>query len=96
MEIGGTFNIGGWPQEREYTVTVDEKSMTISDIVAVKENQYGYLAELSLFIGKTRHEVATLSKLSTDSEFSATVSNTALRDMLVECFDYIEREMEGN
>lgn len=96
VEIGGTFNIGGWPQEREYTVTVDEKSMTISDIVAVKENQYGYLAELSLFIGKTRHEVATLSKLSTDSEFSATVSNTALRDMLVECFDYIEREMEGN
>ena len=96
VEIGGTFNIGGWPQEREYTVTVDEKSMTISDIVAVKENQYGYLAELSLFIGKTRHEVATLSNLSTDSEFSATVSNTALRDMLVECFDYIQREMEGN
>ena len=96
VEIGGTFNIGGWPQEREYTVTVDEKSMTISDIVAVKENQYGYLAELSLFIGKTRHEVVTLSNLSTDSEFSATVSNTALRDMLVECFDYIQREMEGN
>ena len=97
VDIGGTFRIGDWDQERAYTVTIDSETMRVSDIVPVKENSYGYVAELSLFIGKTRHEIAIMSggDLSTDSETSATVTNTALRGMLIECFDYIKNEMEG-
>ena len=97
VDIGGTFRIGDWDQERAYTVTIDSETMRVSDIVPVKENSYGYVAELSLFIGKTRHEIAIMSggDLSTDAETSATVTNTALRGMLIECFDYVKNEMEG-
>ena len=90
-------SIGDWDQERAYTVTIDSETMRVSDIVPVKENSYGYVAELSLFIGKTRHEIAIMSggDLSTDADTSATVTNTALRGMLIECFDYVKNEMEG-
>ena len=97
MEIGGTFRIGQWDQERAYRVVIDAETMRVSSIEAIKENQYGYIAELSLFLGKTRSEIAGMEgdDLSTDSETSATITNTALREMLLESFDYAKREMEG-
>lgn len=95
VDIGGTFLIGQWEQERAYTVTIDPDTMQVKDILPVKENTKGYVAELSLFIGRTRTEIAGLTDLSTDSEFSATITNTALKDMLLEGFDYVRREMGG-
>ena len=97
VEIEGTFDIGGWDQVRAYTVTIDRETRRITDIVAVKENTMGYVAELSLFIGKNRHEVFIMSgsDLKADTALSATVTNTALRGMLVEAFDYINSEMGG-
>ena len=98
FEAGGMFPIGGTPRERTYLVTIDAESKTVASIEPIKENNKGYVAELSLFVGKTRHEIAVLSgdALSTDSEFSATYTNTELRDTLLQCFDYITERMGGN
>ena len=98
FEAGGMFPIGGTPRERTYLVTIDAESKTVASIEPIKENNKGYVAELSLFIGKTRHEIAVLSgkALTTDSEFSATYTNTELRDTLLQCFDYITERMGGN
>ena len=58
----------------------------MSEIVPVTQSTMGYTAELSLFVGKTYAEVAALTDLSTDAETSATLTNTALQDMVEECF----------
>ncbi len=97
FEAGGMFPIGGTPRERTYRVTIDAQARTVVSIEPISENNKGYVAELTLFIGKTRHEIAVMSgkDLSTDSEFSATYTNTELRETLLQCFDYIE-ERGGN
>ena len=97
LEIGGKFMIGPYEQERAYKVTVDAQTKRIASIEPIVENQYGYVAELSLFVGKTRHEIACMQgdDLKTDAQTSATITNTALRDMLTEGFDYIAGEMKG-
>ena len=89
--------IGLYEQERAYKVTVDAQTKRIASIEPIVENQYGYVAELSLFVGKTRHEIACMQgdDLKTDAQTSATITNTALRDMLTEGFDYIAGEMKG-
>ncbi len=97
FEAGGMFPIGGTPRERTYRVVIDGETGIVVSIEPITENNKGYVAELSLFVGKTRHEIAVLSgdALSTDSEFSATYTNTELRETLLQCFDYISSEMGG-
>ena len=95
LEAGGFFMIGPYEQERAYRVTIGGDTPVVKALEPVKENTVGYVAELSLFRGKTRAEIAGLTDLSVDSDFSATVTNTALRDMLLECFDYVKYEMGG-
>ena len=55
----------------------------------------GYVAELSLFEGKSYKEIASLTQLGTDAELSATRTNTALREMILECFDAMEEVRNG-
>ena len=52
------------------------------------QSTMGYEAELSLFVGKTRAEIEGLSSLAgADAGTSATRTNTALKAMLLECFE---------
>ena len=95
LDLGGFFKIGKTEQERAYTVTIDPETLAVESIEPVKENGKGYVAELSLFLNKTPVEIAGMTDLSTDSEFSATITNNALKEMLLEGFSYIRREMGG-
>ena len=78
-------------------MTIDSEKYIVSEIIPVTQSTMGYVAELALFLNKTRHEVASLTgeDLSVDSKTSATYTNTELRAMIVECFDYAQRELEG-
>lgn len=58
----------------------------VSEIVPIRQSTMGYSAELSLFLGKTEEEISALTDLSADSETSATRTNTALKNMILECF----------
>ena len=86
-----------YTQPLAYTVTIDSEKYIVSEIIPVTQSTMGYVAELALFLNKTRHEVASLTgeDLSVDSKTSATYTNTELRAMIVECFDYAQRELEG-
>lgn len=75
-----------YTQALEYDVKIDTQKGVVSEIVPVTQSTMGYTAELSLFVGKTYAEVAALTDLSTDAETSATLTNTALQDMVEECF----------
>ena len=56
----------------------------------------GYTAELAFFIGRTRAQIEGLTDLSTDATTSATRTNTALKAMVLECFEVMERAEAGN
>ena len=86
-----------YTQPLAYTVTIDSENYTVAEIIPITQSTMGYVAELTLFLNKTRHEVASLTgdDLSVDSKTSATYTNTELRAMIVECFDYAQRELEG-
>lgn len=58
---------------------------TVSSIVPLMQSTMGYTAELSLFLGKTRAEIEGLTDLSADSDTSATHTNQALKEMVLEC-----------
>lgn len=86
-----------YTQPLAYVVTIDAETRTVSEIVPVRQSTMGYTAELKLFLNKSRHEIATLSggDLGTDLETSATYTNTELRGMILQCFDYAQKEMGG-
>ena len=76
----------------------DERTQPLEYVVRLKENkvfsvlpvtQSGrYKAELSFFVGKTYEEISALEDLtvSGDGVVSATKTNVALKEMLLECF----------
>lgn len=60
----------------------------VEEILPLVQSTMGYTAELSLFEGKTRAEIEGLSSLAgADAGTSATRTNTALKAMLLECFE---------
>ena len=60
----------------------------VEEILPLVQSTMGYEAELSLFVGKTRAEIEGLSSLAgADAGTSATRTNTALKAMLLECFE---------
>lgn len=75
-----------YTQALEYDVKIDTQKGVVAEIVPVTQSTMEYTAELSLFVGKTYAEVTALTDLSTDAETSATLTNTALQDMVEECF----------
>ncbi len=83
---GGAPIVEGYVQNLEYKVYVDADTDTVTDIVPIVQSTMGYTAELSFFEGKTYAEILQSTDLSTDSEFSATKTNTKLREMILECF----------
>ena len=80
------FDVKGsdYVQELEYSITLKEG--VVQEIQPIKQSTMGYVAEESLFEGKTFAEIAALSDLSTDSQTSATRTNTVLKGMIEECF----------
>lgn len=72
-------------QPLEYKVTIGADGK-VASILPVVQSTAGYTAELSLFVGKTYKEIAALDDLSADSLTSATYTNKALKEMLLECF----------
>ena len=58
----------------------------VAQIIPLRQSTMGYTAEISLFEGKTESEIEEISDLSADSETSATRTNTALKEMILECF----------
>ncbi len=87
---GGAPIMGGYVQNLEYKVYVDAGTKTVTDIVPIAQSTMGYTAELSLFEGKTYAEILAQTDLSSDSEFSATKTNTKLREMILECFSFYD------
>lgn len=83
---GGAAITEDYTQQLEYRVTVDTQNGIIGSIEPVRQSTMGYTAELSLFVGKTYAQVAALEDLSSDSATSATLTNTALKGMVLECF----------
>ena len=70
----------------------DEK---VAQIVPLVQSTRGYEAEISLFVGKTRSEVGAITELGTDSDTSATRTNTALKGMILDCFDALAEVNNG-
>ena len=85
-----------YTQPLAYTVILDMEEGKVQTIEPVTQSTKGYVAELSLFIGKTHAQVLNLSDLSTDSNTSATATNTVLREMVLECFYEAEYAEAGN
>ncbi len=91
-----------YTQELAYTVTIAPETGRVSTIVPVRQSTMGYEAYLEFFVGKTEAEIAGLTDLTdpeeapTDGTSSATVTNTALRAMVLECFEVMERAEAGN
>lgn len=75
-----------YQQPLRYTVTLDADGEFVTDVEPIEQSTMGYVAELSLFEGKSYEEIASLTQLGTDAELSATRTNTALREMILECF----------
>ena len=78
---GGAAITDSYTQQLEYKVVIDMPGGTVTEIEPITQSTMGYTAELSLFVGKTYGEISALSgeDLSTDSETSATLTNTALQ-----------------
>lgn len=87
---GGAPIMGGYVQNLEYKVYVDAGTDTVTGIVPIAQSTMGYTAELSFFEGKTYEEILQRTDLSTDSDFSATKTNTKLREMILECFAFYD------
>ena len=83
---GGAAITESYTQQLAYRIVIDPEAGIVADITPVTQSTMGYTAELSLFEGKTYGEVASLTDLSADSETSATLTNTALKGMVEECF----------
>lgn len=90
---GGAPIMGGYVQNLEYKVYVDADTDTVADVVPIAQSTMGYTAELSFFEGKTYAEILQNTDLSTDSELSATKTNTKLREMILECFSFYDYNM---
>ena len=84
-----------YQQPLRYTVTLDADGEFVTDVEPIEQSTMGYVAELSLFEGKSYKEIASLTQLGTDAELSATRTNTALREMILECFDAMEEVRNG-
>lgn len=86
FNVKGSAMIGEYEQKLEYDVAISS-SDTVETIVPIEQSQKGYVAEMSLFLGKTYEEIRDLTDLSgADASTSATYTNTALRSMIEECF----------
>ncbi len=90
---GGALIMGGYVQNLEYKVYVDAGKDTVTDVVPIAQSTMGYTAELSFFEGKTYEEILQRTDLSTDGDFSATKTNTKLREMILECFSFYDYNM---
>ena len=86
FDVKGSLKFDGsdYVQELEYSITLGDG--VVQEIEPIKQSTMGYVAEESLFEGKTFAEISALSDLSTDSQTSATRTNTALKGMIEECF----------
>ena len=93
---GSAYIMDGYSQELAFTVYIDPASGTVTKIEPVKQSTKGYTAELAFFIGRTRAQIEGLTDLSTDATTSATRTNTALKAMVLECFEVMERAEAGN
>lgn len=90
---GGAPIMGGYVQNLEYKVYVDAGKDTVTDVVPIAQCTMGYTAELSFFEGKTYEEILQRTDLSADGDFSATKTNTKLREMILECFSFYDYNM---
>ncbi len=90
---GGAPIMGGYVQNLEYKVYVDAGKDTVTDVVPIAQSTMGYTAELSFFEGKTYEEILQRTDLSADGDFSATKTNTKLREMILECFSFYDYNM---
>ena len=96
FEVAGIADLyENYQQPLRYTVTLDADGEFVTNIEPIEQSTMGYVAELSLFEGKSYKEIASLTQLGTDAELSATRTNTALREMILECFDAMEEVRNG-
>ena len=97
LEVKGIADLTeyNYQQPLRYTVTLDADGEFVTDVEPIEQSTMGYVAELSLFEGKSYKEIASLTQLGTDAELSATRTNTALREMILECFDAMEEVRNG-
>ena len=93
---GSAYIMDGYSQELAFTVYIDPASGTVTKIEPVKQSTMGYTAELAFFIGRTRAQIEGLTDLSTDATTSATRTNAALKEMVLECFEVMDRAEAGN
>ena len=90
-----------YTQELAYTVTIAPETGRVSTIVPVRQSTMGYEAYLEFFVGKTEAENAGLTDLTDPEERPRTAlrrdgHDTALRAMVLECFEVMERAEAGN
>ena len=93
FDVKGTAELGKFSQPLEYEIQADAKSQKVVGIRPITQSTKGYVAELSFFEGKTYDEIVALKDLSTDAQTSATYTNIALKNMIVECFSALDFEL---
>lgn len=87
---GGAKITSKYTQNLEYEIEIDFAAGRVVRVTPIVQSTKGYLAELSFFEGKTYDEIAALDSLKTDSQTSATKTNNKLREMIYECFSYLD------
>ena len=83
--VAGIADLTEYNYQQSLLYYVFVKDGKITEILPLVQSTMGFTAELSLFVGKSYAEIAALTDLGTDAETSATFTNTALKNMALEC-----------
>lgn len=85
-------------QPLAYAVTIDRATGRVYCITTINESTYGYTVDRNAFVGKTGAEIAAMTDADVAADIStgATVTNVAVRDLIAECFAYLDSATGGN
>lgn len=86
-----------YQQPLAYAITIDAAAGKVKYITTINESTYGYTVDREIFVGKTAEEIAAMTDetIASDITTGATITNAAVRDLIVECFAALEGAAKG-
>ena len=86
-----------YQQPLAYAITIDAAAGKVKYITTINESTYGYTVDREIFVGKTAEEIAVMTDetIASDITTGATITNAAVRDLIVECFAALEGAAKG-
>lgn len=86
-----------YQQPLAYAITIDAAAGKVKYITTINESTYGYTVDREIFVGKMAEEIAAMTDetIASDITTGATITNAAVRDLIVECFAALEGAAKG-